>query len=47
VPWAAAAAAVAVKAAVAWLPALTLGGVSLYLTRRAARRSTLAAPAAA
>jgi len=47
VPWAAAAAAVAVKAAVAWLPALTLGGVSLYLTRRAARRSTLATPAAA
>lgn len=47
VPWAAAAAAVAVKAAVAWLPALTLGGISLYLTRRAARHSALAAPAAA
>ena len=39
VPWAAAAAAVAVKAAVAWLPALALGGVSLVLTRRAARRT--------
>ena len=45
VPWAAAAAAVAVKAAVAWLPALTLGGVSLYLTRRATRRTALAVPA--
>jgi uncharacterized membrane protein YbhN (UPF0104 family) len=38
VPWAAAAAAVALKAAVAWLPALVLGGVSLVLTRRAARQ---------
>ncbi|RYP87533.1 flippase-like domain-containing protein [Nocardioides guangzhouensis] len=37
VPWAAAAAAVAIKAAVAWLPALALGGVSLVLARRAAR----------
>ena len=45
VPWAAAAAAVAVKAAVAWLPALALGGVSLVLTRRAARRTALAVPA--
>jgi glycosyltransferase 2 family protein len=45
VPWAAAAAAVAVKAAVAWLPALALGGVSLALTRRAARRTALAVPA--
>lgn len=35
VPWTAAAAAVALKAAVAWLPALLLGGVSLLLTRRA------------
>jgi glycosyltransferase 2 family protein len=35
VPWTAAAAAVALKAAVAWLPALALGGVSLVLTRRA------------
>lgn len=38
VPWAAATGAVALKAAVAWLPALTLGGVSLVLTRRALRR---------
>ena len=38
VPWSAAAAAVALKAAVAWLPALVLGGVSLVLTRRALRR---------
>ena len=37
VPWTAAVAAVAVKAAVAWLPALLLGGASLWLTRRAAR----------
>lgn len=38
VPWGAAAGAVALKAAVAWAPALTLGGVSLVLTRRALRR---------
>jgi hypothetical protein len=38
VPWAAAAGAVALKAAVAWLPALALGGVSLVLTRRALRQ---------
>ncbi|WP_167305777.1 lysylphosphatidylglycerol synthase domain-containing protein [Nocardioides euryhalodurans] len=37
VPWSAAAAAVALKAVVAWLPALALGGVSLLLTRRALR----------
>ena len=43
VPWAAAAAAVALKAAVAWLPGLALGGASLVLARRAARRGTLAA----
>lgn len=36
VPWGAAAAAVTLKAAVAWLPALALGGLSLLLTRRAA-----------
>jgi hypothetical protein len=35
VPWDAAAAAVALKAALAWLPALALGGVSLLLARRA------------
>lgn len=39
VPWVAAAAAVTLKAAVAWLPALVLGGVSLVLTRRALRRA--------
>jgi len=38
VPWVAAAAAVTLKAAVAWLPALVLGGVSLVLTRRALQR---------
>lgn len=37
VPWAAASGAVALKAAVAWVPALALGGVSLVLTRRALR----------
>jgi uncharacterized membrane protein YbhN (UPF0104 family) len=40
IPWPAAVAAVTIKAAVAWLPALALGGVSLLLTRRALRRST-------
>jgi hypothetical protein len=39
VPLAAAAAAVALKAALAWLPALALGGASLLLTRRAMRRA--------
>jgi glycosyltransferase 2 family protein len=34
VPWTAAAAAVALKAALAWLPALGLGGASLLVTRR-------------
>jgi hypothetical protein len=34
VPWTAAVAAVSLKAAVAWLPALTLGGISLILHRR-------------
>jgi glycosyltransferase 2 family protein len=38
VPWVAAAAAVTLKAALAWLPALLLGGASLLLTRRAVRR---------
>jgi hypothetical protein len=48
VPWAAAAAAVAIKAAVAWLPALLLGGTSLYLARRAAHRpAAVSAPATA
>lgn len=45
VPWTAAAAAVTLKAAVAWLPALALGGVSLAITRRALRQA-VAAPAA-
>lgn len=39
IPFQAALAAVAVKAAVAWVPALCLGGVSLLLTRRALRRA--------
>lgn len=42
VPWVAAAAAVTLKAVVAWLPALLLGGVSLILTRLAVRRAALA-----
>lgn len=40
VPWMAAAAAVTLKAALAWLPALLLGGTSLILARRALRRAT-------
>jgi hypothetical protein len=47
VPWTAAIAAVALKAALAWLPALALGGVSLVLTRRAVRRLATLAPAGA
>ncbi len=39
VPWTAAAGAVALKAALAWLPALALGGVSLILTRKALRHT--------
>ncbi|GAA2121484.1 lysylphosphatidylglycerol synthase domain-containing protein [Nocardioides bigeumensis] len=42
VPWEAAAGAVAIKAALAWLPALALGGVSLLLARRALRASGVA-----
>ena len=38
VPWGAAATAVALKASLAWLPALALGGASLLLFRRAVRR---------
>jgi hypothetical protein len=41
-PWIAATAAVTLKAALAWLPALALGGVSLLLTRRARRATGLA-----
>ena len=40
-PLMAAVAAVAIKAAIAWLPALTLGGVSLLLTRRHHRAQLL------
>jgi hypothetical protein len=47
VPWAAAMAAVTLKAALAWLPALALGGVSLVLTRRAVQRMAAAPPFAA
>jgi hypothetical protein len=43
VPWAAAAAAVSLKAALAWLPALGLGGASLLLARR--QHAVAAAPA--
>lgn len=42
-PWVAATAAVAVKAALAWLPALALGGFSLLLHRRQTRHAALAA----
>jgi hypothetical protein len=44
-PWSAALGAVALKAVLAWLPALLLGGVSLLLARRYAA-SRAAAPAA-
>lgn len=46
VPWTAAAVAVALKAALAWLPALVLGGVSLIVTRRLLRRNATPAPVA-
>ncbi|WP_460793502.1 lysylphosphatidylglycerol synthase domain-containing protein [Nocardioides pacificus] len=46
IPWTAAAAAVTLKAALAWAPALILGGVSLVLTRRALKRAAHTAPAA-
>jgi hypothetical protein len=39
VPWDAAVAAVTLKAALAWLPALALGGVSLLVARRALARA--------
>ena len=38
-PWPAALAAVSIKAAVAWLPAIGFGGVSLLLARHALRRA--------
>ena len=46
-PWQAALGAVSLKAALAWLPALALGGVSLLLARRAAAALHRSAPAAA
>jgi glycosyltransferase 2 family protein len=45
IPWEAALAAVTVKAAVAWVPGLMLGGASLVLTRRALRRTPVPVPA--
>lgn len=42
-PVVAAVAAVAIKAAIAWLPALTLGGASLFVTRRSHRASLMPA----
>ena len=42
-PWLAAATAVALKATLAWLPGLALGGPSLLLTRRRSRPQPLAA----
>jgi len=45
-PWVAAAAAVALKAIVAWLPALALGGSCLLLHRRQQRSAAVAAVAA-
>lgn len=45
IPWQAAVAAVTLKAAIAWVPAIALGGVSLVLTRRALRRTAAVVPA--
>ncbi|MGD9958701.1 lysylphosphatidylglycerol synthase domain-containing protein [Nocardioides sp.] len=47
IPWAAAAAAVTLKAAIAWLPALALGGISLIATRRLLRQTSIPVPDAA
>jgi glycosyltransferase 2 family protein len=44
-PMMAAVAAVALKAAVAWLPALSLGGASLFFTRRDHRATLTVSPA--
>lgn len=46
-PWQAALGAVSLKAALAWLPALLLGGVSLLAARRAGTVQRLAVPTAA
>ena len=45
IPWQAAVAVVTLKAAIAWVPAIALGGVSLVLTRRALRRTAAVVPA--
>ncbi|MGZ5404704.1 MAG: lysylphosphatidylglycerol synthase domain-containing protein [Nocardioides sp.] len=47
IPWPAAAVAVTLKAALAWLPALVLGGVSLIATRRLLRQTSPPVTAAA
>jgi hypothetical protein len=47
VPWEAALGAVSLKAAIAWLPAGLLGGVSLLLARRATSRLSVGAAAPA
>ncbi|MGZ5398752.1 MAG: lysylphosphatidylglycerol synthase domain-containing protein [Nocardioides sp.] len=47
IPWPAAAVAVTLKAALAWLPALVLGGVSLIATRRLLRQNSPPVTAAA
>ena len=47
IPWTAAAVAVTLKAALAWLPALVLGGVSLIATRRLLRKARTPVPLAA
>jgi hypothetical protein len=44
IPWAAAAAAVTLKATLAWLPALALGGVSLLVTRRLLHQTSTPVP---
>lgn len=47
VPWIAATAAVTLRASLAWLPALTLGGLSLWLLRRQSVRGPLGKVSAA
>jgi hypothetical protein len=47
IPWEAALGAVSLKAAIAWLPAGLLGGVSLLLARRAAYRLPVGSAATA
>lgn len=45
IPWQAAVAVVTLKAAIAWVPAIALGGLSLVVTRRALRRTAAVVPA--